>query len=252
MAKFPKEKSPYLPLLYIIFILSGFLVGAIIGISADNAEDENGKIDFKKMAMPDISFSILKDSLRDKESNAIKIGFVGGFAVFLAIAHVTSSKKRYHRKGEEHGSAQWGTSAEKRKLADRGIVVGIKKVWQWLLIPHRVEAEIRVPYQVYSMLSPDFKGEVKIVTNAGSKNKKNKSLDNQITERTTNTVVVGSAGTGKSHYYVNPKQFEANAPYLITNPKGDVKIVSDTVNNKNSEVKGNVRNTDKKAKKDKV
>jgi hypothetical protein len=162
MAKFPKEKSPYTPLLYLLIIVIGFIIGSFCGIALDNARDENGKVDFRQLKAPDISFSVLNDSLKDDDSNAKKGGVAGAFVVFLGIAQATANKKRFHRKGEEHGSAQWGNGAEKRKLADRGIIVGKKMIWQWLPFPHKVEAEVRVPYQVYSMLNRDYTGEVKL------------------------------------------------------------------------------------------
>ena len=44
------------------------------------------------------------------------IGFAGGLLVIMY--KLSSSGKRYHRRGEEHGSAHWGTKHEKDIIAD--------------------------------------------------------------------------------------------------------------------------------------
>jgi type IV secretion system protein VirD4 len=152
MPKMPKEKSPYAPLFFLIIIGVGFIIGAFVGISTDTAKNENGKFDFKLMKPPPISFSVLIDNLKNDESNAKKGSMTGGMAVALIIAQLTLNTKRYHRKGEEYGSAHWGMLSEKKKLADKGIIVGKRKVWRFLLFPHKVEIDVKKPYILFDML----------------------------------------------------------------------------------------------------
>jgi hypothetical protein len=152
MAKFPKEKSPYRPLWFLIFIALGLVIGAFVGISTDNAKDENGKFNLSLMESPPISISVLKDKLKDENSNAKKGAMIGGMAVALAIAQITTNNKRYHRKGEEHGSAHWGTLNEKKKLADKGIIIGKRKAWKFLPYPRKVEMDVKKPYIQVNLL----------------------------------------------------------------------------------------------------
>jgi len=121
-----KEKSKYAAVWYLIFIILGAWAGLLVGVATDEAIDENDRLDITMMEMPDIMNIETYKKLSDDESKARMGAIIGGFAIVLVILQITSNKKRFHRKGEEHGSARWGTLVEKRKLADKGMIVGKK------------------------------------------------------------------------------------------------------------------------------
>lgn len=121
-----REKSKYAPVWYLLFIIAGAWAGLLIGVATDEAVDENNRLDITMMEMPDITSVETYKKLSDDESNARVGALIGGFVVVLIILQITSNRKRFHRRGEEHGSARWGTLAEKRKLADKGMKVGTK------------------------------------------------------------------------------------------------------------------------------
>ncbi|GHV48284.1 hypothetical protein FACS189499_07390 [Clostridia bacterium] len=116
------------------FLIYGFLAvmllyfAAVVGTSFEKASiDENGE----KLETPDFGriSEILEKTVTDTEyiagtiTNAetwtfkiTAIGCVGGL-LFLMLK-MSEKKKRFHRKGEEHGSAKWATAKETLKLKD--------------------------------------------------------------------------------------------------------------------------------------
>jgi|GEM_PF-3589147 len=116
-----KEKSKYAGLWYLFFVLTGAFVGLLAGVSADGAVDENDRIDITKMKMPEISSVETYKRLFDDKSKARTGAFAGGFIVTIIILQITTNRKRFHRHGVEHGSAEWGGLTEKKKLADKGV-----------------------------------------------------------------------------------------------------------------------------------
>ena len=48
------------------------------------------------------------------------------------------------------------------------------------------------------------------------------SLNTKFTQRNLNTLVLGSAGTGKSRFFVKPNILQAHSSYVITDPSGDI------------------------------
>lgn len=48
------------------------------------------------------------------------------------------------------------------------------------------------------------------------------SFDNNWSRKNTNALIVGTAGSGKSRYYVGPNILQCNTNYIITDPSGDL------------------------------
>jgi type IV secretion system protein VirD4 len=124
-----REKSKYAMLWFAIFVVGGMWAGLLAGVSTDGAVDEGGRIDVQLLEMPDMAEIETYTKVFDNESNARSGAIIGGFVTAIVLYQLNSNKKRLHRKGEEHGSATWASLAEKKKLADKGIVVGEKKTW---------------------------------------------------------------------------------------------------------------------------
>lgn len=106
--------------------------------------------------------------------------------IFLLIYGISIgiyfSTKHNYRKGEEHGSAKWGTpSALARKYADRN------KAQNILLTKN---------------------------TKIG--------LDGKKHRRNLNIMVVGGSGAGKTRFYAKPNIMQANTSFVVLDPKGEI------------------------------
>jgi type IV secretion system protein VirD4 len=120
MAKRKKEASKYTLLIYALLIAGGAAVGIFTGAAMDAAvSPETGKVVFSEMKTPEINLETVMKVL-EKGSRSQKGAYIGGGAAFLFIANYVNSQRRFHRRGEEHGSAAWGNTGEKQKLRDKG------------------------------------------------------------------------------------------------------------------------------------
>jgi type IV secretion system protein VirD4 len=105
--------------------------------------------------------------------------------VVLLLVERNSNRKNY-RKGEEHGSAQWGKIKEYHEMMD--------------------------------LKEPDnniiFSKNLKIRLDD-----KDAPFD---TRRNKNVVVYGGSGSGKTRFVVKPNLLQMNASYVVTDPKGTI------------------------------
>jgi len=93
------------------------------------------------------------------------------------------STRRNYRKGEEHGSAKWGTASEiSRKYADK----------------------------------KDVKQNVILTQNTRI------GLDGRKHRRNLNIMVVGGSGAGKTRFYAKPNVMQANTSFVCLDPKGEI------------------------------
>jgi type IV secretion system protein VirD4 len=108
-----------------IIIVIASLAGAIGGYIYGNALDP----ETKQIDTPAFISAISKPSeidymggikaIRDRDNPYPKYGMALGIGiVVIVIMYRSGTKKRYHRKGEEHGSARWANSKEKKSLGD--------------------------------------------------------------------------------------------------------------------------------------
>ena len=99
----------------------------------------------------------------------------------IAIGIYLSTQRNYRRR-EEHGSAQWGSSAQvNRKYADR------------------VPAQNKILTQNVSV-----------------------GLDGRKHRRNLNTLVCGGSGAGKTRFFAKPNLCQANSSYVVLDPKGEL------------------------------
>ena len=99
----------------------------------------------------------------------------------LAVGVILSSRRNY-RRGEEHGSAKWG-SARTVNRKSRAAVPEDNKI---------------------------FTQNVRM------------GLDGQKHRRNLNTVVVGGSGAGKTRFYAKPNLCQANTSFTVLDPKGEL------------------------------
>lgn len=96
------------------------------------------------------------------------------------------TKRRNMRKGEEHGSARWGT----RKEAE----VYIDPIDDQNILLSETERMTMNPYAL--------KGQ------------------DPTTSRNKNVILIGGSGSGKTRFYVKPNLMQMHSNYIVTDPKG--------------------------------
>ena len=173
--------------------------------------DENGKVDYS-VVMSDFE-KVLTDHetiLRCIKAKgfALKVTVFGLFAELIYVLMKATSKKKLHRKGEEHGSARWANDKEKRSLADKPKSSDKKKA---LEMKEKVTKDKPKDYYYYL---PD--------RNIILTNDVKMSLDTRQTRKNLNVCVIGGSGSGKSRFYVKPNAMQANTSYVMTDPKGEL------------------------------
>ena len=105
--------------------------------------------------------------------------FLFGYGMCLGIHFST---RRNYRRGEEHGSAQWG--------------------------------EAGVVNKKYRAKKPEAN---KLFTQHVSM-----GLDGRKHRRNLNTIVVGGSGAGKTRFYAKPNLCQANTSFVVLDPKGEL------------------------------
>ncbi len=105
-------------------------------------------------------------------------------AMMIYILIVTH-KKRNLRSGKEHGSAKWAEKGEIDKFMDKDFKKNI--------ILTKTEGLTLDPY-----------------------------IDHPMNGRNKNVLTVGSAGSGKTRFFVTPNIMQKNSSYVITDPKGTI------------------------------
>lgn len=110
-------------------------------------------------------------------------GCCGAALVWLTFCYQAVGSKNY-RRGEEHGSAKWGTAKDIRPLMDP-------------------EDDYNIP------LSASEKISVRKVKDFEA-------------DRNKNIVVVGGSGSGKTFSEIKPSLMQLHSSYVITDPKGTI------------------------------
>ena len=98
-----------------------------------------------------------------------------GVGIFLSTRHP-------YRRGEEHGSAQWGDSGR---------------------VNHRYADKVFSENKLFTQ-------HVRM------------GLDTHKRRRNLNTVVIGGSGAGKTRFYAKPNLCQANTSFVILDPKGEL------------------------------
>lgn len=197
---------------YGIIILLIIIACLFVGSAMDYAVNPYGKIDINLMgngfnrvlSNPDLLLS----SLKNKNGYAPKMLFLGVASTALYVLYKYSEeKKRFHRRGVEHGSAKWGDEKEMKSLADKGnpefkpvLSADGKRVFD------DKNNFIGVNIDKNIILSK----EVKLSTNS------EQHLLNL------NVLIIGGSGSGKTRFYAKPNIMQLNTSYVVTDPKGEI------------------------------
>ena len=112
------------------------------------------------------------------------IGIAGGVGFKLLVIHRQKNAKKY-RKGEEYGSARWGTEKD-----------------------------------IAPFMDPDF--DKNILLTETERLMLNGRPSNPEYARNKNVLVIGGSGSGKTRFFVKPNLMQMHSSYVITDPKGTI------------------------------
>ena len=141
---------------------------------------------------------------------AAKLPMFTAFGIGLYALNKYTSRKRFHRKGEEHGSARWANKNEIQSLADK---------------PKNVKLPFKIKVHNFFERLKFWKHREKAFVqdnNVVLTNEVKMSLNTRQTRKNLNVMVIGGSGSGKSRFYVKPNLMQANTSYVCTDPKGEL------------------------------
>ena len=142
--------------------------------------------------------------------------------------------KRFHRKGSEHGSARWGSKAEKEIIADTNdfynnvicasdimLVLDRKKrenneVAAMKKSEKKKKSKPEKEKKTAASHDTNIKVSVKDIVSQSKEAGKIKPMLNL------NQVILGGSGTGKSRFFVKPNLLMCNTSYIVTDPSGEL------------------------------
>ena len=222
-------KKPDFVTISIYAVLAVFVIyfAASLGACFDLSTNEEGKVDFDNLA------NSLETTLMDTElvfeqvkagGNAVMFPIFTAFSIGLYVLMKITGKKKFHRKGEEHGSSRWANKKEIASLLDKPPKKkkGEKK-------PRDQPTQIQGRHTLSSNKSKlasgkpkPKKGEFVMDNNIILTNDVKMSLSTRQTRKNLNVMVIGGSGSGKSRFYVKPNLMQANTSYVCTDPKGEL------------------------------
>ena len=236
-----KKISPYFYAVVIGCIIAMPIV-MFMGYMLDLSARDNGQIQiFKLLANSDeyLGEASLNGFFNVLFSGGLttKSAVLGFFASFIVIMYVLMGDgKRYHRKGSEHGSARWGSKAEKDIIADTDdfynnvicasdimLVLDRKKRDKNEAEADRKKSDKKKNPQpkkkkTGNEISHDtnVKVSVKDIVSQSKEASKIKPMLNL------NQIILGGSGTGKSRFFVKPNLLMCNTSYIVTDPSGEL------------------------------
>lgn len=116
-------------------------------------------------------------------SSALLIGLLGATLIWFIYLYNVFGAKNFMR-GQEHGTARWGTRKDIKPLVNK--------------IPDR-----NIPLSATEQISVD-------------------KMRNFEADRNKNIVVVGGSGSGKTYSHIKPSLMQLHSSYVITDPKGTI------------------------------
>lgn len=217
---------------------------AALGACFDLSLNDEGKADFDKLA------SSLESTLMDTDlvleqvklkGKALMFPVYTAFAIGLYVLMKVTGKKKFHRKGEEHGSARWANKKEILSLLDKppkqkkGKQTKPRDKLEKTDIPEaksRDEPAEISPDKTKQKPAHKDKRSVRVRkrkekefimdNNIILTNNVKMSLNTRQTRKNLNVMVIGGSGSGKSRFYVKPNLMQANTSYVCTDPKGEL------------------------------
>lgn len=202
------EKKTDFVTISIYAVLAAFVIyfSAALGACVDLSLDENGKADFDKLA------NSLEATLMDTDlvleqvklkGNALIFPVYTAFGLGLYVLMKITGKKKFHRKGEEHGSARWANKKDIASLLDK---------------PSKQKVKDKRSVKCRKRKQNEFIRDNNIILT----NDVRMSLNTRQTRKNLNVMVIGGSGSGKSRFYVKPNLMQANTSYVCTDPKGEL------------------------------
>lgn len=201
-------KKPDFVTISIYAVLAVFVIyfAASLGACFDMSTNEEGKVDFDNLA------NSLETTLMDTDlifeqvkagGNAVMFPVFTAFGIGLYVLMKITGKKKFHRKGEEHGSARWANKKEIVSLLDK---------------PPKKKKGEKKPRDQPKPKKGEFVEDKNIILTNDVK----MSLNTRQTRKNLNVMVIGGSGSGKSRFYVKPNLMQANTSYVCTDPKGEL------------------------------
>lgn len=217
MSRVPKKPDFVTISIYIVLAVFVIYFSAALGACFDLSLNEDGKADFDLLA------NSLESTLMDTDLVFEKIGEGGKamqFSIFTAFGiglyalMKVTGKKKFHRKGEEHGSARWANKKEINSLLDKPPKQK-RKLADLFKCLFKCKSKPKKPPK-------PKKGEFIEDRNIILTNDVKMSLNTRQTRKNLNVMVIGGSGSGKSRFYVKPNLMQANTSYVCTDPKGEL------------------------------
>ncbi len=226
---------------------------AALGACFDLSLDENGKADFDKLAgsleTTLMSTETVKEQVKAK-GKALQFPVFTAFGIGLYVLMKITGKKKFHRKGEEHGSSRWANKKDIRSLLDKPpkdkTISAPEKKSQEEQTEHKARDEPEKEANEQADIKTDEKPEPENCTERKRKDKRSvkvrkrkerdfirdnniiltndvkMSLNTRQTRKNLNVMVIGGSGSGKSRFFVKPNLMQANTSYVCTDPKGEL------------------------------
>lgn len=121
----PKKRGLKDFVIYLVIAVILMLIGMWGGYVVQETAHKNGEANFEK-AMNSLEDYATGESFIGAVSAAVNgEGYARTGAMYFGMAgllifayQISKTPKRFHRKGEEHGSARWGTDKEKKSISD--------------------------------------------------------------------------------------------------------------------------------------
>lgn len=238
----PPKRSMTSFIIYIVIAVLLLIIGMWGGYVLQETAHKNGKANFQRALVKaeeyiniESFFNATKSALSEKGS--AKTGAMyGGMAGMLIFAYqISKTPKRFHRKGEEHGSARWGTDKEKKSVGDVNdfynnailasdvfLVLDRKKRDENAAAANKKSSTKKAPEKEKANTAdkPVIVEEEKLsISSIAEKNKKVQKIQAMLN---LNMLILGGSGTGKSRFIVKPNIMQCNTSFVVTDPSGEL------------------------------
>lgn len=246
-----KKNNSITLIIYAVIAVFAIAAGIIVGRAVDLTLTDEGRPD--AMAAANEIENVIKEpmpafkyALENKKSYSRKGGLCGGIVVMIYFAYKSTTKKRYHRKGVEHGSAHWGGKKEKELIrdskdlynniviADDIYIVLDRKKREENKNPKKKKPSDNSPVGNAAKNKPsDVKLQEKKDNSPVGNKKPQKETMVSISKKSVkakevetmlnlNVLVIGGTGTGKSRFFVKPNLLQCNTSFVVTDPSGEL------------------------------
>ncbi len=238
----PQKKSMTSFIIYIVIAVVLLVIGMWGGYVLQETASKNGKANYQRAidkagnyANIESFFHAAKSALSDNGMAQTGAMF-GGMAGLLIFAYqISKTPKRFHRKGEEHGSARWGTDKEKQSVGDVNdfynnailasdvfLVLDRKKRDENAAAANKKKGKNKVPENKKQNIESEpivIEEEKLSISSIAEKTKKVQKIQAMLN---LNMLILGGSGTGKSRFFVKPNLMQCNTSFVVTDPSGEL------------------------------